>query len=125
MKVAVGVIFNKEGQILITQRPWHVPHGGMWEFPGGKLENNEAPAAALCREIKEEVGLEIRRWTFLGNVMHAYEDKQVQLFVFSVREYSGMASLLESQINLQWVGLNELANYPFPEANRQIIEMLS
>ncbi|MGL5741622.1 MAG: NUDIX domain-containing protein [Legionella sp.] len=66
LTVAVSVILDAQQRILITQRPLHVPHGGCWEFPGGKVEQYELAHAALIREIQEEVGLEVHEYQLLG-----------------------------------------------------------
>jgi 8-oxo-dGTP diphosphatase len=124
IKVAVAVIFNEEGKVLITRRPIDAPHGGMWEFPGGKLEENEAPVEALMREVKEEVGVNILSYSFLGQINHSYEVKSVNLLVFCVHKYEGTACCLESQMDLRWVDLVDLSQYSFPKANIKIIELL-
>ncbi|KTD23449.1 Mutator protein MutT [Legionella lansingensis] len=124
MRVAVAVIFNAEDKVLITRRPLHVSHGGMWEFPGGKLELNESPAEALLREVEEEVGLNILTYSFLGEITHSYGTKTVHLLVFSTKEYNGIAACLESQMDLCWANIDDLSSYEFPEANLKIIELL-
>ncbi|MDI9818817.1 MULTISPECIES: 8-oxo-dGTP diphosphatase MutT [unclassified Legionella] len=124
MKVAVGVIFNDAGEVLITRRPLDAPHGGMWEFPGGKLEANELPETALIREIKEEVGIDILDYRFLGDISHSYGMKSVNLLVFSINRYCGDASCQEGQLDLRWVTLDKLSDYEFPEANSKIIALM-
>ncbi|STX47455.1 Mutator protein MutT [Legionella hackeliae] len=96
----------------------------MWEFPGGKLESNEAPAEALIREIKEEVGIDILSYRFLKEITHSYPTRTVSLLIFEVRDFNGKASCLESQMDLRWVSINDLSTYNFPEANSKIIELL-
>ncbi|WP_028387901.1 8-oxo-dGTP diphosphatase MutT [Legionella fairfieldensis] len=125
MKVAVAVIFNAEKHVLITRRAAHATHGGMWEFPGGKLEPDESPSSALIREIKEEVDIDILDYLFLGEVTHQYNDKLVHLLIFSVYNYLGKARCCESQTELRWVKVNELNHYDFPEANNRIIALLN
>ena len=124
MKVAVAVIFDGAGQILITRRPLKASHGGFWEFPGGKLEENESPLSALKREISEEVGLEIFDAEFLTNISHTYDKKHVELFVYCVYKFEGSAVCRESQMDLRWVDLADMASFQFPEANEQIIDLL-
>ncbi|MFI4919537.1 MAG: 8-oxo-dGTP diphosphatase MutT [Legionellales bacterium] len=124
MKVAVAVILDDKNRILITQRPLHAPHGGFWEFPGGKLEQNESAEAALVREIREEVGLEIIQYQFLGDIHHQYPNRAVNLFVFLVTEFSGIPCCLEGQLNMQWVKRQNLITADFPEANHRILELL-
>ncbi|KTD48009.1 Mutator protein MutT [Legionella quinlivanii] len=124
MKVVVAVIVDHLQKILITQRPLHVPHPGAWEFPGGKVEASENAADALVREVHEEVGLAVESYDFLGEVIHWYGEKLVQLQVFIVSGFSGVAICNESQLGLKWVSLNHLNDFEFPEANLKIIPMI-
>ena len=121
MRVAVGVIIDDQQRILITRRPLHASHGGMWEFPGGKLEGDETPIEALIREIKEEVDLDVQNCSFLGEVNHSYLHRSVALLVYCVRVFQGEAVAKEMQMDLRWVKTNELQNFEFPEANQQIV----
>jgi 8-oxo-dGTP diphosphatase len=123
-EVAVAIVFDKKQRVLITRRPLHAAHGGLWEFPGGKLETNELPAQALIREIREEVGIDILDYRFLGEVIHSYGSKVVNLLVFAIVGYEGKPSCCESQLALHWVNIDELDNYRFPEANIRIIELI-
>lgn len=124
MKVAVAVITDAEQRFLITQRPLHTSHGGIWEFPGGKLENGEHPACALIREIKEEVGVDVLAYGYLGEICHHYDNQDISLLIYHVFEYKGEAICREGQMDLRWVGIEELADFQFPAANLQIIEMI-
>nr|MBN5935274.1 8-oxo-dGTP diphosphatase MutT [Legionella anisa] len=124
MSVAVAVIVDEQQRILITQRPFHLPHGGFWEFPGGKLEVNEPPEAALIREIKEEIGIEVQHYKLLGEVKHQYSDKSVKLIIFLVSQYIGEPLCLEGQLAMKWVYQHELISEHFPEANREVIAMV-
>jgi 8-oxo-dGTP diphosphatase len=124
VKVAVAIITDAQHRVLITQRPLNVPHGGCWEFPGGKLEDNEPAELALIREIREEVGLEILKCEYLGQINHQYPDKSVQLIVFHVSEFVGIPSCLEGQLDLRWVDKDNLKPEEFPEANRNIFNLI-
>ena len=124
MKVAVAIILDGLNRILITQRPLHVPHGGLWEFPGGKLEPSELAVEALVREIREEIGLNIIRNRFLGEITHHYPDKTVQLLVFLISEFSGEPACLEGQLNMKWIDRVHLDPKDFPEANHAIIDLI-
>ncbi|AWN74391.1 8-oxo-dGTP diphosphatase MutT [Legionella anisa] len=124
ISVAVAVIVDEQQRILITQRPFHLPHGGCWEFPGGKLEVNEPPEAALIREIKEEIGIEVQHYKLLGEVKHQYSDKSVKLIIFLVSQYIGEPLCLEGQLAMKWVYQHELISEHFPEANREVIAMV-
>lgn len=124
MKVAVAIITDEQRRILITQRPFHVPHGGCWEFPGGKLEHNESMEAALIREIKEEVNLDIQQYQYLGEIVHQYTDKTVQLIVFHVSQFAGIPFCNEGQLNLKWSDITALNPDDFPDANRGIFNLI-
>ncbi|KTD73205.1 8-oxo-dGTP diphosphatase MutT [Legionella tucsonensis] len=124
ISVAVAVIIDEQQRILITQRPFYLPHGGCWEFPGGKLEVNEPSESALIREIKEEIGIEVRHYTLLGEVKHQYPDKSVKLIIFLVSQYVGEPLCLEGQLAMKWVYPYELNPEHFPEANREVIDMV-
>ncbi|HHT0591705.1 TPA: 8-oxo-dGTP diphosphatase MutT [Legionella anisa] len=124
ISVAVAVIIDEQQRILITQRPFHLPHGGCWEFPGGKLEVNESPESALIREIKEEIGIEVQHYKLLGEVKHQYSDKSVKLIIFVVSQYIGEPLCLEGQLAMKWVYQHELISEHFPEANREVIVMV-
>lgn len=124
IKAAIAVIMDEQKRLLITQRAPHLSKGGYWEFPGGKLELNESPELALIREVYEEVGLEILSYDYLGDVHHAYDTYEVILYGYVVRQYRGVAQCCESQTGMRWVSLDELQDYNFPEANRQLIDKL-
>jgi 8-oxo-dGTP diphosphatase len=125
VKVAVAIIVDQQHRILLTQRSSHVPHGGYWEFPGGKLEANESAEYALIREIKEEVGLEILQHQYLGEIKHQYPDRSVQLLIFLVTKFSGSPACLEGQLNMKWVERADLNSDEFPEANQGIFDLIS
>jgi 8-oxo-dGTP diphosphatase len=124
MKVAVAVIIDDEHRILITQRAQMSAHGGLWEFPGGKVEADETPYNALVREVLEETGLQVLHAKWLTDVSYEYPNHQVELSVYVVDAFHGEATCCEQQMNLQWVAQSELSSYPFPEANDKIIDLL-
>ena len=121
--VAVAVIFNEENKILVGLRPEGVHLEGFWEFPGGKVENNETVEQALLREIKEETDIEIIQSRPLIKVTHHYDDKSVLLDVWKVDNYSGVAKGNEGQ-KIDWKTLQELDNIKLPEADRPILQAL-
>ena len=120
LHVAVGVIFDEAGQILITRRAPASHQGGLWEFPGGKVESGESLEQALSRELKEELGIVVGATSPLLQVEHDYGDKAVLLDVCVVWDFSGRARGEEGQA-MAWVVLADLANYEFPAANKPII----
>lgn len=121
--VAVGVIKNQEQKYLITKRPHTSHQGGLWEFPGGKLEPGESVQEALKREIFEEVGIDINRCIPLIRINHDYGDKIVLLDVWQIEEYHGHATGKEKQ-ELRWIDLSEFTQYSFPSANLPIIKAI-
>lgn len=118
--VAVGVVVDDAHRVLITRRAADSHQGGLWEFPGGKVEKGETLAQALARELHEELGIEPARTSPLLEVKHDYGDKQVHLDVHVVWEFSGRAMGLEDQ-PLAWVPFEALSQYRFPAANEPII----
>jgi len=120
LQVAVGVVKNPEGKILISLRHADLHQGGLWEFPGGKIEASETAEQALARELKEELNITVTAATPLIAVNHQYPDRFVQLNVFLVEQFSGEAKSLEGQ-PFKWVTPAELEHYAFPAANQPII----
>ena len=121
--VAVAVVVDSDGQVLITQRHKDSHQGGLWEFPGGKVEPGESLAQALSREILEELDIRVVAHSPLIEIAHDYGDKQVLLDVHRVTEFSGIPRPMESQ-PLRWVPTGSLKDYEFPAANVAIIDAL-
>jgi len=121
--VAAAVILAADQRILIARRPEHKHQGGLWEFPGGKVEPDETVAAALHRELREELAISVQSAEPFLEVRHDYADKAVLLDVWWVRAFSGQPQDNEGQ-PLQWVTVAELINYAFPAANQPIIDAL-
>ncbi len=121
--VAVGVINDEQGRILISKRPQHVHQGGLWEFPGGKVEAGEIIQHALVRELHEELGLSHPVCEPLISISHQYEDKHVLLDVWKVTHFQGLAHGREGQ-DVRWVDQCQLTQYTFPAANLPIIKAL-
>jgi A/G-specific adenine glycosylase len=121
--IGVAVIWNDQGQILIDQRPQTGLLGGLWEFPGGKLEPDETVVDCIHREIKEEIGIEISVGDRLITIDHAYSHFRVTLQVHHCRYLSGQPQPLACD-EIRWVTLDEIDQYPFPKANVQIIAAL-
>lgn len=121
LHVVAAVIRDPQGQILIAQRPAHKHQGGLWEFPGGKVEAGEAPAVALERELAEELGIRVTAARPLLQVRHDYPDQAVLLDVWQVDAFTGEAHGAEGQ-PLAWVAPRALLDYDFPAANRPIVQ---
>lgn len=124
MHVAVGVIFNSEREVLIAKRPAHKYKGGLWEFPGGKVEVGETVFAALQRELNEEIGINIIYAEPWLQIQHDYQDRVVLLDTWIVTQFSGEPQGQEGQV-IQWVKLADLSHFQFPDGNKVIIEKLS
>ncbi|UTW14085.1 Nudix family hydrolase [Marinobacterium rhizophilum] len=118
--VAAAVILDRDQRILLARRPDDKHQGGLWEFPGGKVEAGESAADALARELHEELGIEVRRARPLIQIPHHYADKSVLLDVFVVDAFDGQAHGREGQ-PVRWVHTAELSDYRFPAANRPIL----
>lgn len=121
--VAVAAIVNSNNEILISQRPPDVHQGGLWEFPGGKLEYGESVQQALMREINEELDLVIKSSRPLIKITHQYDDKTVLLDVWKVDDYSGDAFGKEGQA-IKWQAVNQLDPVDFPAADVSVIQSL-
>lgn len=120
IQVAAGAIADARGRILITKRPDGVHQGGLWEFPGGKLEPGEAPRAALARELREELGIEVLAAGPLIRIHHDYGDRHVLLAVYRVTAFAGEPQGREGQ-PLAWVDPWAMDPDAFPAADRPVI----
>jgi 8-oxo-dGTP diphosphatase len=120
LQVTVGVIKNPSGQILISLRDKSLHQGGLWEFPGGKVEASETIEQALARELKEEMDITVLAARPLISINHHYPDLTVQLLVFTVDRYDGEVKSCEGQ-PIRWVAPDDLVGYSFPAANHTII----
>lgn len=118
--VVAAVIRRADGQVLLAQRSASQHQGGLWEFPGGKVEAGEAVEAALARELREELGIEVSASRPLITVSHDYPDKRVLLEVREVSAFTGEPHGAEGQ-PLAWVAPRDLPSYEFPQANRPIV----
>ncbi|MAL95963.1 MAG: 8-oxo-dGTP diphosphatase MutT [Haliea sp.] len=123
LHVAVGVLTAADGRVLISRRADAVHQGGLWEFPGGKVETGESVEQALVREFAEELGVRVKATRPLLLQPFDYGDKAVLLDVHRISEWSGEPRGLEGQ-PLAWVAPEALANYAFPAANRPILQRL-
>lgn len=127
--VAAAIIINRQDEILISRRSAEQHQGNKWEFPGGKVEAGESSQEALCRELKEELGIEVKASTHLMELTHEYsadvlqQSKKVKLAVFEVRDWLGEPQGMEGQ-PIRWVKRHELVHIEFPAANKIIIERL-
>lgn len=122
VQVAVGVVHNQHGQILFTQRPIGKSYAGWWEFPGGKLEQNETIALALTRELREELGIQILDCALWLHQDYEYSHAQVKLHTCNVFSFTGEVTALENQA-FQW-GYADKPPQPFLPAALPVLKAL-
>jgi len=121
--VVAAIIKNEEGKILITQRNLKKSQGGLWEFPGGKIEANETQEKAIIREIKEELDIEIEVEKYLAEKVFEYPEKTINLIALECRKINGEIQLLEHEA-YKWIDKTELENFEFAPADMFIVEKL-
>lgn len=123
--VAAALLIDTDGRVLLAQRPEGKSLGGLWEFPGGKVEPGETPEAALIRELHEELGIETWRSCLapLTFASHAYADFHLLMPLFACRRWEGIANPREGQ-RLAWVKPGNLSDYPMPPADLPLIPMI-
>ena len=123
--VVVGILYNlTKDKVLITKRTGKQFLAGYWEFPGGKVENNEDSFTALRREFFEELGVNLKSAKGLMKISHDYSNKKVLLDVWEIDEWEGIPASLEGQ-EMIWSNKSSLFKYKFPEADKHIIKTLN
>ena len=123
--VSAVALIDRDGRVLLTQRPKGKAMEGLWEFPGGKIENGETPEAALVRELHEELGIEtwdscLAPLTFAS---HSYDNFHLLMPLYACRKWKGVVWAKEAQ-NLKWVFPKDFHKYPMPPADVPIISIL-
>jgi len=123
--VAAAAIFDTQERILLAQRPEGKSMAGLWEFPGGKIENGEAPETALIRELEEELSIKVNESTLksLNFVSFSYPDFHLLMVLYACREWSGEPKPVEGQ-KLAWVHPKDLMNYDAPAADIPLFKFL-
>ena len=120
--VVAAALIDKDGRVLLAQRPPNKSMAGLWEFPGGKVEDGENPEDALIRELNEELGIDT--WGSclapLSFASHSYEDFHLLMPLFACRKWIGNPMAIEGQV-LKWVSKNDLKNYAMPPADIPLI----
>jgi 8-oxo-dGTP diphosphatase len=123
--VAAVALIDRDGRVLIAQRPPGKPMAGLWEFPGGKVQAGETPEQALIRELSEELGIETEEaclgpFTFAS---HSYESFHLLMPLYLCRVWKGTPAPREGQV-LKWVRPDRLGDYPMPPADVPLVVML-
>jgi len=123
--VAACALIDADGRVLISRRPEGKPMAGLWEFPGGKVEPDERPEAALVRELKEELAIDVSEACLapLTFASHSYDTFHLLMPLYVCRRWRGMVAGLEGQ-ELKWVRANRLRDYPMPPADLPLIPHL-
>ncbi|MBC7769950.1 MAG: (deoxy)nucleoside triphosphate pyrophosphohydrolase [Phycisphaerales bacterium] len=125
--VAAAALIDASGRVLITQRPQHKQLGGLWEFPGGKVEPGEAPELALVRELKEELGLTVEPDALdpFAFASHAYADFHLLMPLYVVTRWQGEIHLDANAAQaLTWAEPKALRDYPMPPADMVLVDRL-
>ena len=122
--VAVALV-DIDGRVLLAQRPEGKSMAGLWEFPGGKVDEGELPEAALIRELKEELGIDVTESCLapITFASHSYDEFHLLMPVFACRVWKGGVAPKEGQI-LKWVRPARMADYPMPAADIPLIPLL-
>jgi 8-oxo-dGTP diphosphatase len=123
--VSAVALIDADGRVLLAQRPEGKSMAGLWEFPGGKVEDGETPEAALIRELKEELGIDTWQSCLapLTFASHAYAGFHLLMPLFACRKWQGTATPREGQV-LAWVRPAALRDYPMPPADLPLIPIL-
>ena len=122
-RIGVAVIWNQSGQILIDKRKLEGTMGGLWEFPGGKIEAGETVVDCIVREIREELAIDITVGEHLMSIEHTYPTFQMTLIVHHCQYIGGIPQPIASD-EIRWVNISNLVNYQFPAANMAIINAI-
>ena len=123
MLVVAAALYDDAGRVLIAQRPPGSHQAGRWEFPGGKVAHGESEGAALARELREELGVEVQACRPFMRLEHRYPDRHVELSLWIVERFSGEPRALDGQ-ELRWVAPQLLGHEDLLEADRPFVEAL-
>jgi 8-oxo-dGTP diphosphatase len=124
--VAACALIDADGRVLLAERPAGRPMAGLWEFPGGKVENGERPEETLIRELHEELGIAVSDACLapLAFASHAYADFHLLMPLYVCRRWDGTVTAREGQ-RLAWVKPNRLRDYPMPPADEPLVSHLA
>lgn len=124
IEVVAALIRDAEGRYLVGQRAAHKTQGGLWEFMGGKIEPGETPEAALARECREELALEIENEQIVDSVVHEYPEKTINLILISCSPLPGSTPVALEHQAIRWVSCEEMETLDFAGADRELIARL-
>lgn len=122
MRVVIGLICNEKRALFITKRPIHTTMPGFWEFPGGKVQEDETDHDALTRELHEELGIKLLSSEYIDTLNITTESKNITFVLFLVNQWEGELKLCEGQQGMSWVTYNNLVDYIFPDTNQFMIQ---
>ena len=124
--VVACALIDADGRVLLTERPAGKSMAGLWEFPGGKIEDGERPEETLIRELKEELGIVVREPCLapLTFASHTYEDFHLLMPLYVCRRWEEIATAQEGQ-RLAWVRPNRLRDYKMPPADEPLVAHLT
>ena len=121
--VVAAALYDRDGRLLIAERPAGKHMAGRWEFPGGKVNAGESEADALTRELREELGIEVASSHPFMRLAHSYADRDVELSMWIVERFAGEPQGLDGQ-RLKWVQPARLSDEDILEADRPFVEAL-
>jgi 8-oxo-dGTP diphosphatase len=121
--VVAAALYDQAGRVLIAQRPAGRHMAGRWEFPGGKVGRNETESAALARELREELGVDVTAARPFMRLTHSYDDRDVELSLWIVEQFTGTPASQDAQ-RLKWVVPAQLAAEDILEADRPFVAEL-
>lgn len=123
--VAAVALVDTDGRVLLAERPAGKSMAGLWEFPGGKIDQGETPEAALIREMKEELGIDVATSCLapLTFASHSYDGFHLLMPLYVCRVWKGAVQPLEGQ-RLAWAFPRDMAGYPMPPADKPLIAAL-
>jgi mutator protein MutT len=119
----LAAVLEKKGRWLIARRKKGGRSGGLWEFPGGKLESGETPRECLARELFEELGVRVRVGRHLGSVHYSSPDLVIELIAYKASHRSGSFLLLEHE-EVRWVQPSEVSRFALTEPDRLLLQKL-